>query len=283
VAPLLIKAGLAPALIVVSSLAARRWGPRTGGIVAAFPAIVGPLLLVAALEHGLRAASQAAAGAVVGLLALAAFGVGYAAMARRHGWLPSLGAGWLAAALATGVARVWALPLGLIGGTLIACLSLLLGAAIVSRLSPGHARPPARRPSVAGRALLAGLLVPGLATAVSGLGATAGGLLAALPVLASLLTVFTHREAGGASAVELLRGTLVGMAGFIAFCELVALLIVPAGAPVAFAAATLTALSIQVGLSWGRAAYPAARNSAGRSGEASASAAFSPSASRSAA
>ncbi len=288
-ASLLIKVGLAPALIVVSSLAARRWGPRTGGIVAAFPAIVGPLLLVTALEHGPHAASQAAAGSVSGLVALAAFGVGYTAMARRYGWVFSLGYGWLAAALATAAARRWALPLGLVGGTLVTCASLLCGAAVLSQLSLGVARPGtgrpgiADRPGIAGRALIAGLLVAGLSTAVSRLGPTTGGLLAALPVLASLLAVFTHRDAGGGAAVELLRGTLIGMTGFIVFCELVALMIVPDGAPAAFAVATLGALLIQLGLSRGVALYPAARNSAGRSGEASASASFSPSASRSAA
>jgi hypothetical protein len=283
VAPILIKVGLAPALVAASSLAARRWGPRTGGIVAAFPAIVGPLLLVTALEHGRHAAAHAAGGSVVGLLGLAAFGVGYATVARRHGWVLSLGAAWLAAAAATSAARQWALPLGLVGGTMLTCLSLLLGARIMGRLSVGDARPVSGRPGIASRALIAGLLLAALSTAVGRLGATTGGLLAALPVLASLLAVFTHREAGGGAAVELLRGTLIGMAGFIAFCELVALLIVPDGAPVAFAAATVTALLIQAWLSLGRAAYPAARNSAGRSGEASASASFSPSASRSAA
>lgn len=282
-APLLIKLGLAPALIVASGLAARRWGPRTGGIVSAFPAIVGPLLLVTALEHGPRAASQAAVGAVSGLFTLAAFGVAYAGTAPRGGWALSLGAGWLAAALAAGAARLWALPLGALGGTLITCLSLLVGAAILSRLRVSHTEPVSRRPGVAVRALIAGLLLAGLSTAVSRLGPTTGGLLAALPVLASLLAVFTHRAAGAGVAVELLRGTLIGMAGFIAFCELVALMIVPDGAPLTFAAATLTAVLIQAGLSGSRARYAAARNSSGRSGEASASASFSPSASRSAA
>jgi hypothetical protein len=89
------------------------------------------------------------------------------------------------------------------------------------------------------------VLVAGLSAGVDALGPTAGGVLAALPAVASLLAVFTHREAGAAAAIELLRGTVIGMAGFVAFCQLVAVMIVPDGAPVAFAVATVAALLVQ--------------------------------------
>jgi hypothetical protein len=44
-------------------------------------------------------------------------------------------------------------------------------------------------------------LVVALAAAASALGPAAGGVLAALPVLASVLAVSTHRARGGAEAV----------------------------------------------------------------------------------
>jgi hypothetical protein len=269
--------------MVAATLAGRRWGPRLGGSVAAFPAIVGPLLLVTVLQHGRDAASQAASGTVLGLVGLAAFAMTYGAMAHRHGWLSSLGVAWLAASLASGAVRLWALHLGLAGGTLIACASLLVATATVTRLIDAPGQPAPGRPGIAIRALITGLLVAGLSAAVSRLGAMTGGLLAALPVLASLLTVFTHREAGAPAALELLLGTLAGMAGFIAFCEIVALTIVGSGPLVAFSVATLAAILVQAPLAISRRAYPAARNSDGRSGEASASARLRPSASRSAA
>lgn len=280
---LLIKLALAPALMAASSLAARRWGPQRGGIVSAFPAIAGPLLLVTYLEHGAPAAAQAGSGTVLGLVALAAFCTGYAATAHRHGWLVSLAVGWLAAALVAAAVSLWALDLGRASTALIACGTLLLAIVMLRRLSDGPGQRASGRPGIAVRALITGLLVVGLASAVSRLGATAGGLLAALPVLASLLAVFTHRDAGAASAIELLRGTLIGMAGFVAFCELVVLMIVPDGAAAAFTAATAAALLLQAGLEYARAIYPAARNSAGRSGEASASARFKASEAQSAA
>jgi hypothetical protein len=269
--------------MVAASLAARRWGPRLGGVVAAFPAIVGPLLLVTAIQHGLDAASQAASGTVVGLVGLAAFAVVYSALAHRTGWLLSLTTAWVAAALATGAARLWVFPLGVAAGALIACASLLLATGVVTRWNQRGAQPVSGRPGIAIRALITAFLVAGLSAAVSRLGATTGGLLAALPVLASLLAVFSHREAGAPAAVELLRGMLAGMAGFIAFCEIVAVTIVAWGPLAAFGAATAAAILLQAPPALSRRPYPAARNSGGRSGEASARASLRPSASRSAA
>src|SRR6185295_3110480 len=42
---LVLELVVAPALVGAATLAARRWGQRTGGLVSAFPAIVGPVLL----------------------------------------------------------------------------------------------------------------------------------------------------------------------------------------------------------------------------------------------
>ena len=48
----LLELVVAPALVGAATLAARRWGEGIGGLVSAFPAIVGPVLLIAAHQHG---------------------------------------------------------------------------------------------------------------------------------------------------------------------------------------------------------------------------------------
>jgi hypothetical protein len=85
-----------------------------------------------------------------------------------------------------------------------------------------------------------------LALAARRFGPLVGGMLAALPVLASLLAVFTHREDGPEAVVELLRGMLAGMAGFVSFCAVIALLVVPIGIVAAFAIALLAAVGMQM-------------------------------------
>src|SRR5690242_16910442 len=121
----LIEVVLAPALVGAATLAARRWGERIGGLVSAFPAIVGPVLLVDALEHGTGFAGRAASGTLLGLIALSAFALAYArAAARGLGWPAALAVGWAAAGAAgLAVSRVAAGP---VVGLAAAAVSLLL-------------------------------------------------------------------------------------------------------------------------------------------------------------
>ncbi len=107
------------------------------------------------------------------------------------------------------------------------------------------------------RMALTALLVVTLTAAASRFGPVAGGVLAALPVLASILAVFTHARYGAAAVVDLLRGMLGGMAGFVAFCALVAVLVEPLGIAASFAVATVAALAIQGTTAWAARRAPA--------------------------
>ena len=271
---------VAPALVGAATLAARRWGQEIGGLVSAFPAIVGPVLLVAALEHGATFAARAASGTLLGLVALATFAVAYGWTAARAGWRGSLTAGWAVAGLAG--LLVGAIAAGPPGALAAAAVSL--GAAHrLLRHAAGRTHPPRRAdgttralgsapgdrdPAVGDpgaprggeplvsrwdlqlRMALTALLVVTLTAAASRFGAIVGGVLAALPVLASILAVFTHARDGTAAVVDLLRGMLGGMAGFVAFCALVAVLVEPLGIAASFAVATVAALAIQGATAW---------------------------------
>jgi hypothetical protein len=214
-------------------------------VVSAFPAIVGPVLLILALDHGRAFAARAADGTLLGLVSLAAFALAYGRVALARGPLMSAAAGWLAAAVAGLVAGAAAggagSPVGLIVATaaLAAAWRALPVAAVGSEISMS------RRGEVVLRMASVGMLVALLAAAAGALGAVAGGMLAALPVLACVLAVFTHREQGGAQAVALLRGMLAGMGSFVLFCQVIALALVPYGIGPAFAAATVVALAVQ--------------------------------------
>ena len=279
---------VAPALVGAATLAARRWGQEIGGLVSAFPAIVGPVLLIAALEHGATFAARAANGTLLGLVALATFAVAYGWTAARAGWRGSLAAGWAVAGLA-----------GLLVGGVVAGPPGALAAAAVSlgaahrllRRAAGRPHPPRRAdgttrplgsspgdgdPAAGGpgetrggepvvprwdlqlRMALTALLVVTLTAAASRFGPVVGGVLAALPVLASILAVFTHARYGAAAVVDLLRGMLGGMAGFVAFCALVAVLVEPLGIAASFAVATAAALAIQGTTAWAARRAPAA-------------------------
>jgi hypothetical protein len=94
--------------------------------------------------------------------------------------------------------------------------------------------------------IVATLLVVGITEAAPVLGPRLSGVLGAFPVYAAILTVFGHRG-GPASAVQVLRGLLLGLFAFAAFFLVLGLLIERAGIAPAFAAATAATLAVQAG------------------------------------
>lgn len=242
---ILIELVVAPALVAISTLVARRWGSRVGGVVSAFPAIVGPVLLILALAHGQAFAARAAEGTLLGLLSLAAFAVAYGRLARGHGWRVCAVGGWVAAALAALIAGVAVGGAGSPVGLLVASGGIALAWRALPAVVAESATSAPRRGAIPARMASAALLVALLSAAAGELGAVAGGMLAALPVLACVLAVFTHREHGGPRAIAMLRGMLAGMASFVLFCQVIAVAVVPYGIAPAFAAATGVALAVQ--------------------------------------
>jgi hypothetical protein len=240
---------VAPLLAATSTLASRSFGPRAGGVVSAFPAIVGPVLLITAFDHGAAFAARAANGTLLGLPALGAFAVAYGRAARRRGWAASLVAAWVAAALTALAVGLCAHGAGSPAGLLVAATALIAATRALpptgASAQPGSEAASPRAGGIPLRMGVTALLVISLSAASGALGPVLGGMLVALPILASVLAVFTHRESGGGAAAELLRGTLAGMAGFVAFCQLAAMALGAYGIAAAFAAATAIALVVQ--------------------------------------
>src|SRR3954465_15574615 len=85
-----LAAGLGASLVAVSTAAAAPWGHVIGGVLSAFPLIVGPVLLVAAERHGTAFAARTAAATLLGLIALSGFALAYARAASGGGpaWRP---------------------------------------------------------------------------------------------------------------------------------------------------------------------------------------------------
>ena len=136
---------------------------------------------------------------------------------------------------------------GPLAGLVAATLSLLVARRALPSGAATRATAPARasRWDLALRMVLTAVLVVSLAAAASRLGPVIGGMLAALPVLASILAVFTHEQHGAQAVVVLLRGMLSGMAGFVTFCALVAVLVDRAGVGATFTMAALAAVGVQ--------------------------------------
>jgi hypothetical protein len=243
---LLVKLTLAPALVVGSSLAGRRWGHQVAGLLVALPLVAGPILLITELEHGRHFAAGAASAALLGLVALVAFVVVFAHAARRGGWITAVLCGWiafLAVALAFGQASI---PAGF-------SLALAIGAfALAPSLLPRDPhvaeQPLAELPAwdLPARALATALLVLGLTGAAAGLGPRLTGVLTPFPVSNTVLAAFVLVLEGPVQLDDFFRGFLRGVYGFAVFCFLVAVLVIPLGALAAFVLALCGALLFQL-------------------------------------
>jgi len=245
VALLAAKILLSPFCVLAVSLAGRRWGMATAGVLGGLPVVAGPILLVETLLHGRGFGADAAAGTLLGLAALTAFVVVYGRIAARRGPAPSVLCGWTAFLL--GVAALSplrppaALSLVLVSAGFVLGLRLL--PAVPSPVPVGAVPPWWDLP---GRALAALGLVLTL-TALSGaLGAHLSGLLAPFPIITSVLAVFTHVHGGFAPLAILLRNFLIGFYGFAAFCFVLAIALPAMGTAGAFGLAVAAALAVQM-------------------------------------
>jgi hypothetical protein len=236
---------LTPALIGAASLAGRRWGQGVSGWLVGLPLTSGPVAFFLALDQGAAFAGAAAAGALAGAIAQAAFCLAYGRFARRGAWPPALLAGCLAFGAAALALQRLPLTLGwLFPGALVAL-------ALTLRLMPRGTRvrvaAPSPRWDIPARMAVTTGLVLLLTAAAPALGPRLCGLLATFPLYAAVLTVFAHHFAGPCPALEVLRGLLLGLFGFAVFFLVLGALIERAGVPAAFGAAVAVALAFQGG------------------------------------
>jgi hypothetical protein len=211
----LLKLVLAPALILIATLAGRRWGPAVGGWLAGLPLTSGPVSLILALEQGPEFAARAALGTLFGLVSLASFCLAYGAVTRRMGWPGCLVVALGAFGVSTLVLRGVALPFGLAFALVCAVLAGV-GALMAGGDPP---RPPRRLlpGDLVVRMAIAALLVLVLTSAAATLGPALAGSLSPIPVFGAILAAFAHRDQGGAAAAQLLRGMVLGSFGFATF------------------------------------------------------------------
>jgi hypothetical protein len=229
-------------LIATASLAGRRWGHAISGWLVGIPFTSGPITLFLFLDHGPSFAANAALGSLVGVLATAAFAVEFCAVARRGGRVVlSFVAGLIAFGLIGGAARDLAVaPL-----PLYAICAVVLIVAIRLVPDPGATTSvPLPGWDLPARMVLATILVLAITGGAGALGPRLSGLLATIPLYASILAGFAFQLVGQAAAIRVWRGLLFGLFGFGAFYLVVAASLETLGLA-AFAIAIAAAFVVQ--------------------------------------
>ncbi len=251
------KLTLVPFFILALSLAGRRFGTAVSGWLVALPVVAGPIVFFIGMEQGESFAAGAARATIAGLASLAVYSLVYCRVALRWGWVPSLFAGWAGFFLSTYLLS--RLPLELPYAIALA-LSALVGVHLLLPSIPSEASPPATTArEIAARMAAAVGMVLFMTALARPLGPHLAGLLVPFPVAATVLTVFTHRYHGGASAIRLLRGLVAGLWTMGVFFLVVAGTVERLGVGASFAIAVVADLLSNAGSFWVLKRFRAAR------------------------
>ncbi|GAA1941646.1 hypothetical protein [Kitasatospora viridis] len=212
---LLFRAALAPLLVLLATLVARRLGPRRGGQLLGAPTTTGPFLAVTWLGYGPAKTAAAAHGSVTGTLVVACFCLAYGRLAAGRRPTRTLAAALPCAAgaalVGAGCESVW------VSGGLALAVAVVGLRTLPASGASGRPPRPAQRWELPARMLLSGATVLVGVAAANALGPFLGGVVSSLPVLLAIMVPSVHRSAGAPPATDMTRGALSSAVGTLGF------------------------------------------------------------------
>lgn len=243
---MLLKLLLVAASVLLSSLAARRFGHMVGGTLAGLPMIAGPIMGFLLLQLDAADVRAIALATLVCVPATIAHLLAFAWVGMRRAWPWALLAANVAFFGVGAALMQWPVPAVATGPLAIG--AVLLGGLAFPRLPLMRGGVPIPRVELACR-VAAALALAWIIVRTGGVvSAAISGLLLAVPIAGNVLPCFTLPRHGAAATVALLRGFVRGFMGFcVFFVALQGLLAVwPAGA--AYAMSWVIALAASLGL-----------------------------------
>ncbi len=239
---LVFKLVVTPLLLLVATVAIRRWGESVGGLLVGLPLTSGPISVFLALEHGPAFAKQATSGSLVATAAQAGFCFVYWKLAGL-GWALALAGACATFSIAAGLLQVSTLPQT--GLFFIAILAIAFALYLIpKRMAKNGGLDPPWWDLPARMALIAALVV-GVTLIAPYVGPSVSGVLASFPFMAIIVAVFSHRMIGDGAAQQVMRGMLAGLLGFAAFFYVLSLMLTRFGLLAAYGSAIACALAIQ--------------------------------------
>lgn len=212
---LFLKLLLVASSVLLSTLAARRFGHAIGGVVAGMPMIAAPIIGILLLDHssaGVRAIALATLACVPATILHI---VTFAAAARVSTWPVSVTAALLAYSAAGAV--LTHLPFDPVTVSVLASLAPMAWLRFAATRTP--APMPVHVPQlelvlrIAAAVVMAAAIILGADT----LPTSVSGILLAVPVTGTVLPCFTLQRDGPVATASLMTGFLQGLHGFTAF------------------------------------------------------------------
>jgi len=212
---LALKLALVAVSVLLSTLAARRFGHRVGGAVAGMPMIAAPVIAILLLDHDDGQVRAVALATLVCLPAAVVHIVSFAVSAGRWGAPACVSLALLAYLATSFVLTQLPLPPALVGALALAAPAAALWFAAHHG---GPAAPvPVPRTELVLRVAVAVAMAAVVIVGADVLPPVASGLLLAVPITGTVLPCFTLPRYGAAATRSLIAGFLQGLHGFAAF------------------------------------------------------------------
>lgn len=211
---LFLKLTLVPLFVALVTFVGKRFGSKWAGVLGAMPVVAGPIVFIMIMEQGEKFGQVSALSAVSSVICYIAFGLTYSWVCRKYNWIISLfiaNIAWLIATLAlmSFKQNIWL------------CLIIAFGSIIIgSKLTPKYRsiKPEQGKGVNIYVRMLAGalltLLVSGLASITGG---KLSGILAAYPIMGTILTVSTHLSQNYKMVAIVFNGMARGITSFVFF------------------------------------------------------------------
>ncbi len=242
----LFKLTVTPVLVGIASLAARRWGNTVAGLIAGLPLMTAPISVFLALEQGKAFTVDATTGILIALASIAFYAGTYAIAARFAPWPVAITAAYAAFFVAA-----WQIQPHI--ETLWQAIACAYGAIVISvLLIPRHRQPetPPRIPwwEIWLRMFATAIMIAFVTATAALFGPTWTGIVATIPVLATVMVTFTHARWGSDAATRFMRSMMLSLIAFTTFFVVVAFALETYGIAATYIAATLVALCVSPGV-----------------------------------
>ena len=239
---LIVKFTVTPLLVGLASLAARRWGNRVAGLIVGFPLMTGPISIFLTIEQGTQFTVKASIGILVALVGIATFAFSYVCVARFCSWPASI----VVAIGAFVVTSVLAAPhltthesaaLAAYGAILVAVILIPKSTATSDKLTvPGW--------EIWIRMLATALMIALVTSVAQLVGPKWTGIIATVPILSTIMVIFTHGRFGHQVAGAFIRSMTLSLLSFATFFVVLAYTLQSLHPALSYTLATIAAVGL---------------------------------------
>ena len=212
---LFLKLLLVATSVLLSTLAARRFGHAVGGAVAGMPMIAAPIMGILLFDHSALEVRAIALATLACVPATILHIVTFASAARKSTWPVSVALALLAYSAAG--ALLTHAPFGPVAVSVLAFAAPVAGLWIAAHQTPEPMPVHVPRAELVLRIAAAVAMAAAIILGAGTLPTAVSGILLAVPITGTILPCFTLQRYGAAATASLMTGFLQGLHGFTAF------------------------------------------------------------------